>query len=81
MQLCELLSFGLTMPNPQRHIKTLAIPLRYSSSQPFLHSGNVLCNRARIILDILMPQKVLGVDPFFHFTGVFVRSIRSIKWR
>jgi len=28
-----------------------------------------------------MLPKVTGSDPFFHYTGVFTRAIRSIKWR
>ena len=29
----------------------------------------------------LMLHKVTGTDPYFHYTGVFIRSIGSIKWR
>lgn len=30
---------------------------------------------------IYMPQKVTGIDVFFHSAGVFIRAIRSLKWR
>lgn len=31
--------------------------------------------------DTQMLQQVTGLDPYFHFTGVLIRSIRSLKWR
>lgn len=39
--------------------------------------------REHIVLFIrwLMLQQITGFDPHFHYTGVFIRAIRSIKWR